>query len=216
MSFCSARRAELSRALLLRWQQRALDDDLAEAWETVKSSDGFAAAEVLFAMAVAAEAGDLGQELARSVLREATGPYLDDADTVADLLTAASDRLRGLTETVRPSAAWWRPPHSTSRCCDGCPGRTGRLVDTTPLYAAAALAERLAETTGRAGDRVRHGTLELDLARHVVSEDVVRHYALRALRALLPATAGAAGGAERADIWLKVAERAGAVPAGGR
>ncbi|WP_371790775.1 SAV_2336 family protein [Streptomyces sp. NBC_01471] len=200
-----ARRAELSRALLLRWQQRALDDDLAEAWETVKSSDGFAAAEVLFAMAVAAEAGDLGQELARSVLREATGPYLDDADTVADLLTAASDRLRGLTETVRPSAAWPAAAALHIEVLRRLSRANGPAVDTTPLYAAAALAERLAETTGRAGDRVRHGTLELDLARHVVSEDVVRHYALRALRALLPATAGAAGGAERADIWLKVA-----------
>ncbi|WP_328331358.1 MULTISPECIES: SAV_2336 N-terminal domain-related protein [unclassified Streptomyces] len=205
-----ARRAELSRALLLRWRLRALDEDLAEAWESAKSSDGFAAAEVLYAMAVAADEGQLGQELAGNVLRETRGPYpVDarpgDADTVAELLSAASDRLRGLTEAVQPSEEWPAAAALHIEVLRRLSRSGGPAVDTTPLYAAAALAERLADTADRVGDRVLHGTLELDLARHVVSDDVVRHYALRALRALRPAAAEATGGAERADIWLKIA-----------
>ncbi|MCX4723804.1 SAV_2336 N-terminal domain-related protein [Streptomyces sp. NBC_01306] len=205
-----ARRAELSRALLLRWRLRALDEDLAEAWESAKSSDGFAAAEVLHAMAVAADEGQLGQELAGKVLREVRGPYpgdapLDDADTAAELLSAASDRLRGVTEAVRPSQEWPAAAALHIEVLRRLSRAGGPAVDTTPLYAAAALAERLADTADGVGARVLHGTLELDLARHVVSDDVVRHYALRALRALRPAAAEATGGAERADIWLKIA-----------
>ncbi|NDZ82879.1 hypothetical protein G3I19_31000, partial [Streptomyces sp. SID10853] len=199
------RRAELSRALLLRWRLRALDEDLAAAWEAVGSGGGFAAAEVLYTMAVAAGNGDLGQEAARRVLREATGPYTDDADTVVELLTAASDRLRGLTESVRLSEEWPAAAALHIEVLRRLSRANGPAVDTTPLYAAAALAERLADTADRAGARVLHGTLELDLARHVVSDDVVRHYAERALRALRPAAAEATGGAERADIWLKIA-----------
>ncbi len=203
-------REEQATAYLARWQLRRMDEDLSSAWQAVEFSDALALPTVLYAMALAAAEGTLDPALAREVLGEdpervpEQGPRDFDARTAERaLLSLAGRHLQRLTEQgpQRDRSSVARLYIEVLRRLS----RTPTAVETGLLREAAVVAERLAAAEPGVETWLLHGTLELDLARHVEGDDAVRDHAERARQVLQRAELAAHDRAQLVDILLKTA-----------